>query len=56
MPLNEYRVTRDHFQFDIKNGDFCFPCIACIHRKKKETEDPCRTCDHNANAKPEDPT
>lgn len=35
------------FEFDEDMSNFCFPCCACIHRKKAQDVDPCKHCGHN---------
>ena len=47
--LRDYDVNRDHFEAESAR-DFRFPCSACLHRFKPETQYPCRACDHNLNA------
>jgi hypothetical protein len=49
MSLRDYDVNRDKFEAD-EWGTMVFPCCACKHGKKRDTDEPCRTCDHNVNA------
>lgn len=54
MSLDKYKVARDKFALDDTASVFCFPCCACLHRKRSEHDNPCRTCDHNRNAVPDE--
>ena len=37
-------------RFEEQPSHFAFPCCACIHRYKMDSESPCRHCIHNCNA------
>ena len=51
MSLKDYAVSRDNFVAENATfGGFSFPCVACIHRSRRDNEYPCRECDHNVNA------
>jgi hypothetical protein len=47
MPLSDWSVRRDKFEFEEKYSALSFPCLVCVYRHIKPDEDPCRVCDHN---------
>jgi hypothetical protein len=49
MPgLDGYRTDDDFFEAEEEGlTKLCFPCYACKHRHKDDSEEPCNKCGHN---------
>jgi hypothetical protein len=43
--------TNGNFELDLTKAitAFCYPCVACKHRDKRDYTEPCNTCSLNAN-------
>ena len=53
MSLQDYMIEErfDFFEARERDGEFCFPCIACVSNTRPNITDPCRKCGHNIGEK-----